>query len=103
MALSYVVRPQRIAPVGAEPAGACAVAATVTDVLPRGDRALVLASTAGPELRVELDAEAAEALERGSPLTLTWSGADAVVFAEQPDAVTSSPVVAPEAEIPSVA
>ena len=86
-AVRYVIRPQRIVPVvGADPPGTCVVAATVTDVLPRGARALILAATAGPEVRFEVDANEAEALARGSALTVSWDPDDALVFPEQSDA-----------------
>jgi spermidine/putrescine transport system ATP-binding protein len=98
-AVRYVVRPQRIAlAVGSEPSGACAIAVTVTDVLPRGARALVLASTTGPELRLELDAREAEMLERGSALTVAWSPDDALVYPERPERVPPVAAAALEAE-----
>ena len=88
-AVRYVVRPQHIAPVsGSAPDGACVVAATVTDVLPRGAHALVLAASAGPEIRFEIDARAAEQLARGSRVTVAWSPADALVF---PDGAVAAP------------
>ena len=75
---------------GPDPRGTCAVAATVTDVLPRGARALVLASTDGPEIRFEVDANEAEALARGSALTVSWDPDDALVFPECADARASA-------------
>jgi ABC-type Fe3+/spermidine/putrescine transport system ATPase subunit len=98
-AARYVIRPQRIERVvGTAPSGTCVVAATVTDVLPRGARALVLASTGGPELRFEVDARDAEALARGSALTVSWSPGDALVFPERPDAAPPAAAAAVEAE-----
>jgi ABC-type Fe3+/spermidine/putrescine transport system ATPase subunit len=90
--VSYVVRPQRISRNGdSGVAGTCNVAATVRDVLPRGARALVLAATGGPELRIELDATEAETLAPGSQLTLGWRSADAIVFGEGPDGLAEAP------------
>ena len=98
-AVRYVIRPQRIAPVvGADPPGTCIVAATVTDVLPRGARALVLAATDGPEIRFEVDANEAEALARGSALTVSWEPDDALVFPEQSDALPRVAAVSLEDE-----
>jgi spermidine/putrescine transport system ATP-binding protein len=89
-AVRYVIRPQRIERVvGAVAPDTCFVAATVTDVLPRGARALVLASTAGPDLRFEVDARDAETLLRGSVVTVAWSPGDALVFPELSEAVPS--------------
>jgi spermidine/putrescine transport system ATP-binding protein len=88
-AARYVIRPQRIEPVvGTAPSDRCVVPVTVIDVLPRGARALVLASTGGPELRFEVDAREAEGLERGSALTVAWSPGDALVYANAAEAVT---------------
>jgi putative spermidine/putrescine transport system ATP-binding protein len=102
-AVSYVLRPQRIASAadGKLP-GACTLSATVTDVLPRGARALVLAATSGPAVRLELEAAEAESLGRGAPLTLAWHPADAVVFPQESSEPDSSPVVAAEAETTTV-
>jgi ABC-type Fe3+/spermidine/putrescine transport system ATPase subunit len=103
MAVNYVVRPQRIALIAdAEEPGPCVLSARVTDVLPRGARALILASTGGPELRLELEVGQAEALERGSLLRVAWNAADAVLFAEQAAAEPGAADGGAEAEVRSV-
>jgi putative spermidine/putrescine transport system ATP-binding protein len=103
MAVNYVVRPQRIALIGdAEESRPPVLTATVTDVLPRGARALILASTAGPELRLELEVGQAETLERGFSLKLAWNATDAVLFPEHAEAAPAAADGVVEAEVRSV-
>ena len=71
------------------------MAATVTDVLPRGARALVLAATDGPEIRFEIDATGAEPLARGSGSRSRGDPDDALVFPERAHASPPAPVSLP--------
>jgi spermidine/putrescine transport system ATP-binding protein len=77
--VTYVLRPERI---GFQEGEACSVRGRVEDVLPRGARAIVIASAeGGPRIRVEVGSEVATQLHPGEELRLSWEPKEAVVYA----------------------